>query len=271
MGKIKAPALIDLFERMTREHWAYEWGAAREGCVDCSGAFVYAYKALGGPAIAHGSNTIAREHCGALVPASAAKPGYAMFRWREDGEPERYEDDGLDDFYHIGLMGRNGMVLNAKSTAAGFVESPLTGWAYAAPLLAVEYSADPDEAQTGGGESMAEETALFRAQVVTQNDPLRVRDEPGVVGSKIGSLPRGAVVDVLDTALNAGWWRVRYGALVGYASCEYLKRIDADAEEGESVENADSVVAEAVTATTLKREDAEGCITLIGRWRIVED
>ena len=118
---------------------------------------------------------------------------------------------------------------------------------------------------------MAGETALFQAQVATQNDPLRVRDEPGVGGSKIGSLPRGAVVDVLDTALNAGWWRVRYGALVGYASCEYLKRIDADAEEGESVENADSVVAEAVTATTLKREDAEGCITLIGRWRIVED
>ena len=265
MGKIKAPALIDLFERMTREHWAYEWGAAREGCVDCSGAFVYAYKALGGPAIAHGSNTIAREHCGALVPASAAKPGYAMFRWREDGEPERYEDDGLDDFYHIGLMGRNGMVLNAKSTAAGFVESPISGWAYAAPLLNVDYSED------AGGESMAEETALFRAQVVTQNDPLRVRDEPGVGGSKIGSIPRGAVVDVLDTSVNAGWWRVRFSALVGYASCEYLKRIDADAEEGESVENADSVVAEAVTATTLKREDAEGCITLIGRWRIEED
>ena len=87
--KIKASDLIAMFEKMEREHWAYEWGAAREGCVDCSGAFVYAFKALGGPAIAHGSNTIARKHCGALVPASEAKPGYAMFRWREDGEPER--------------------------------------------------------------------------------------------------------------------------------------------------------------------------------------
>lgn len=118
---------------------------------------------------------------------------------------------------------------------------------------------------------MAEETVLCRAQVATKNDPLNLRDEPGAGGSKIGSLPRGAVVDVLDASTNAGWWRVRLGALVGYASCEYLKRIDADAEEGESVENADSVVAEAVTATTLKREDAEGCITLIGRWHIAED
>lgn len=266
MGKIKVSALLDLFERMASEHWAYEWGAAREGCVDCSGAFVYAYKLLGGPAIAHGSNTIVRQYCGPLVPASEAKPGYAMLKWREDGEPEKYENDGLDNFYHIGLKGRNGKVLNAKSASAGFVESPDSGWKYAAPLLDVDYSEG-----AGGGESMAGETALFQAQVATQNDPLRVRDEPGVGGSKIGSLPRGAVVDVLDTALNAGWWRVRYGALVGYASCEYLKRIDADAEEGESVENADSVVAEAVTATTLKREDAEGCITLIGRWRIVED
>lgn len=271
MGKIKAPVLIDLFERMTREHWAYEWGAAREGCVDCSGAFVYAYKALGGPAIAHGSNTIVRKYCGPNVPASEAKPGYAVFRWREEGEPERYEKDGLDDFYHIGLMSRTGTVLNAKSTAAGFVESPLTGWAYAAPLLAVEYSADPDEAQTGGGESMAEETALFRAQVVTQNDPLRVRDEPGVVGSKIGSLPRGAVVDVLDASTNAGWWRVRYEGMTGYASSDYLQRIDAGAEDAESVGSADDVVAEAVTATTLKREDADGCIVLVGRWRVAND
>ena len=90
-------------------------------------------------------------------------------------------------------------------------------------------------------------------------------------GVQVGSLPRGAVVDVLDASTNAGWWRVRYEGMAGYASSDYLQRIDADAEEGESVENADSVVAEAVTATTLKREDAEGCITLIGRWRIAED
>lgn len=265
MGKIKANALIDLFERMEREHWAYEWGAAHEGCVDCSGAFVYAFKALGGPAIAHGSNTIARKHCGPLVPASEARPGYAMLRWREDGEPERYEQDGMGDFYHIGLKGHNGKVLNAKSASAGFVESPDSGWKYAAPLLDVDYSED-----AGGGENMAEETALFLAQVATQNDPLRVRDEPGVGGSKLGSIPRGAVVDVLDTSVNAGWWRVRYEDMTGYASSDYLRRIDAGAEDAESVGSADGV-AEAVTVTTLKREDADGCIMLLGRWHVSED
>ena len=30
---MRADRLIALFERMLSEHWAYEWGAAREGCV----------------------------------------------------------------------------------------------------------------------------------------------------------------------------------------------------------------------------------------------
>ena len=215
MGRIKAGDLIDLFERMAREPWAYAWGAAREGCVDCSGAFVYAYKALGGPAIAHGSNTIARKHCGQMVPACEAKPGYAVFRWREDGEPERYENDGLDDFYHIGLMGRNGTVLNAKSTAAGFVESPLTGWAYAAPLLDVDY--DDMEVENA---MPKEENVLYQAKVMTENDPLNLRDCPG--GKKIGELPKGCTVEVL--AERDGWMQVRYGGLVGWASGDYLSR-----------------------------------------------
>ena len=41
--------------------WRYEWGAAKQGCVDCSGAFVYALKKYG-LSIYHGSNTIWREY-----------------------------------------------------------------------------------------------------------------------------------------------------------------------------------------------------------------
>ena len=48
MTIIQANDLIALFKRMAREHWRYEWGKAKEGAVDCSGAFVYAFKELGG-------------------------------------------------------------------------------------------------------------------------------------------------------------------------------------------------------------------------------
>ena len=214
---IRANDLIDVFERMAREHWSYEWGAAREGCVDCSGAFVYAYKVLGGLSIAHGSNTIARKHCGALVPASEAKPGYAMFRWREDGEPERYRADGKGDYYHIGLMGRDGRVLNARGTAAGFVESTLAGWAYAAPLLAVDYEGEVN--------TMTERQALYSAVVATERDPLALRNAPE--GDRIGKLPRGATVSVL--AENGGWAYVSYGGVSGYCSAAYLTRCEPEA------------------------------------------
>ena len=46
MTIIQANDLIALFKRMAREHWRYEWGKAKEGAVDCSGAFVYAFNKL---------------------------------------------------------------------------------------------------------------------------------------------------------------------------------------------------------------------------------
>lgn len=110
-------------------------------------------------------------------------------------------------------------------------------------------------------------TVLFRARVVTKNGPLNLRDEPGPGGSRTGSLPRGAVVDVLDTAINAGWWHVQYGALDGYASSDYLERI----EEADSVELDGETVAQAVEVTTLVREDGDGVVTLTGRWRVAQD
>ena len=78
---IKAEKLLDLFERMEREHWGYELGAAKEGLVDCSGAFVWAFKQLGG-SIEHGSNSIYHLRVGEVVPTAQAKPGYAVFKMR---------------------------------------------------------------------------------------------------------------------------------------------------------------------------------------------
>lgn len=54
-----AEQLVAEFEVMLTEHWAYAWGAAKEGVVDCSGAFVYAMEQYG-LQIAHGSNSIYR-------------------------------------------------------------------------------------------------------------------------------------------------------------------------------------------------------------------
>lgn len=251
--------LLDLFERMAREHWAYEWGAAREGCVDCSGAFVYAYGKLGGPSITHGSNSILRQSMGELLPMSAAKPGYAAVKiraWNDSDAGNRWYNQAPGDCYHIGLVGRDGRILNAQSEATGFVASPSSGWSGFAPLLAVEYDVEV-------------ENVLYQAIVATEKDPLRVRVWPGN-GNVIGSVPRGSIVDVLEDNGN-GWPKIQYGDLIGYSSAEYLSKIsdgsvilepDLGQDQGPSGWPS--------TMTTLINDQGQ-TIFIAGNWRVAND
>ena len=249
---IKRDDLIDVFERMQRENWAYEWGAAREGCVDCSGAFVYAYKQLGGPSITHGSNSILRQSLGALLPMSAAKPGYAAVKvraWSDVERSNRWYNQEPGDCYHIGLVGRDGKILNAQSTSTGFVESrPDNGWTGCAPLLEVDYWKE--------GESV-----IYQAIVNTEKDPLRIR-QSAIDGKVIGSVPRGALVDVFADS-GDGWPRIRYGGIVGYASGEFLRRVDRKEETPDAGGSQ-------TTTTTLVRDDGT-TVMLLGVWRVAND
>ncbi len=145
---------------MYEERWAYEWGAARKGCVDCSGAFSYAFRQLGG-SIYHGSNTIARKYVGAFRKTPV--PGYAAFRWKKT-DTAKYPD-GRGDFYHIGLVDSDGEhVLNAKGAKAGFCRDTLDGWHSFAPLRGVAYgpsqSADADGFPERGAKNGETEDSL---------------------------------------------------------------------------------------------------------------
>ena len=211
--KIKANELIALFEKMYKEHWSYIWGSAKKGCVDCSGAFVYAYKQFG-LKIYHGSNSIARNYVGELQPISNAKAGWAAFKWKKNGAPSKYTD-GKGNFYHIGLVDNTGKyVLNAKGTKSGFCKDPIDSWHYVAPLKAVDYT-EIDSNTTTEIEDVA---VLCQAIVNTQRDPLNLRNVPN--GTKIAKIPKGATVDVLNN--NGEWWNVRYNGKIGYASKNYL-------------------------------------------------
>lgn len=255
---IKSKDLLDLFERMEREGWAYEWGAAREGKVDCSGAFVWAYRHLGGPDIAHGSNSILRQSMAPLQPMSAARPGWAAVKiraWTDAQKNNRWYGQEPGDCYHIGLVGRDGRILNAKGTATGFVASdPGEGWDGCAPLTDVTYDEGEEE----------DATILYRAAVTTEKDPLRVRQSP-VTGRIIGHVPRGVVVEVLADK-GDGWPRIRYNELVGYASGDYLTRV----EDTDRIEIAPDVEAELIDVTTLVNEDGMS-LTLVGRWSVAQD
>lgn len=257
---IKASALINLFQRMLDEHWAYEPGAAREGCVDCSGAFVWAYKQLGAT-IEHGSNSIAHLRVGEYVPVSEAKPGYAVFKlreWREDDGGNRWFDQQPGDCYHIGLMGRDGRVLNAQSTKTGFVASPASqNWAFAAPLKAVSYS---DNAEGG-------ETMFGNATVKTQTagSYVNLREGASTRAAVIGKVYDGERINVLREA-GAGWiyGKTQAGA-EGYMSADYI------VEDAPGTDDAEDGGNEEIASTTTLTDGKGAYVTLVGRWKVTND
>ena len=218
MGRIRASDLIAQFKHMYDEHWDYVWGSAKRGEVDCSGAFVYAYKALDGPYIEHGSNAIARKRVGELQPVSAARPSWAAFKWKRDGASASYTD-GRGNFYHIGLVDETGAyVLNAKGSKYGFCRDRLAEWDYVAPLLAVDYNGKNEEAE--------QMDVKWVGEVATQSGPLNLRDEPNITGDRIAQIPRGARVNVLWDEPRDGWLWVQYSNMTGYVSAQYLRDVE---------------------------------------------
>lgn len=197
--------------------WRYEWGAAREGCVDCSGAFVHAMRKHG-MEIYHGSNTIWRKFLDVKgrIRELPLLPGVAVFKWREDGEPQQYEEDGEDDFYHIGLYVGDGNVIEAKSVKAGCVMSTLEdGWTHAGYLRGIEYCEEdaPDEVNE-----------VRKAVICAESgSTVNVRREPN--GERIGRIPLCTVADVFSS--EGGWSSISSTdengqPLAGYVKTEFL-------------------------------------------------
>lgn len=195
---------------MYNEHWSYEWGAAREGCVDCSGAFVWAFKQFG-QSIAHGSNAIARSNARQLCDISQARPGYAMFKRKlDDQEPDKYKGDGWGNFYHIGLLDTDcRRVLNAKGTESGFSADDISKWQYAMPLKGVEYDVIENRPNS------------YVGKVALTSGYLNVRQTPAKNGKYVTRLYDGD--EVLVTSRENGWAHVTLDSgKEGWASESYI-------------------------------------------------
>ena len=223
MSGIPVAGIISLFQRMQKEHWAYEWGVAKEGCVDCSGAFEWAYKQYG-KSIYQGSNRIARSYVAELLPISAAKSGMAAFKARAPTEngyalPAEYKQGGkryngdLRDFHHIGLVDEDARyILNAQSTKTGFVRSPISrGWDCVAYLKAVDYGTI-----TKGDDGM-------QTMVVTADSgsTVNLRSRPDKSAVVLAKVPIGETVQVLT--ISGGWATIQRGGVTGYMMEQYLK------------------------------------------------
>ena len=259
--KIPSDGLISIFQRMFREHWQYVWGDAKEGSVDCSGAFVYAYRQYQ-KTISHGSNAIARKYIsGKMLPISEARPGMAAFKARVPGEsgydlPEKYTRGAdLNDYYHIGLIDSDGThVLNAKGTQYGFCRDELTrsnGWDCVAFLADVEY-----EGEVIPVANMARVALPAGAIGTTVN----MRKDASRSADIVARVPVGTGVRIVDDA--GEWCKVGYGDKLGWMMSNYLEYPDQDGE-AETLTDADR---EAIEAALKSIEAATETIgSIIGR------
>ena len=221
-----AKQLVQEFREMLG--WAYRWGDAKRGSVDCSGAFVYAFRQHG-LKIYHGSNTIWRNYLSAKgrIGEIPLVPGAAVFKWREDGEPAQFRNDGEDDFYHIGLYIGDGKVIEAKSVKYGCVESGInSGWTHEGYLKDVEYEEEEERV----------EEIRMAVVVAESGSTVNVRREPN--GQRIGRIPLGEKVEVYTS--EGGWSSVAYKggaaeAISGYVKTEFLAFAPDEAQDGEAV------------------------------------
>lgn len=235
---IAVNALISLFQRMYKEHWSYIWGEAQKYRVDCSGAFVYAYKHLDQKSISHGSNAIARRlTVGNMLPLSEAQPGMAAFKVRQQGEegwdlPSQYRKGGssyngdVGDYYHIGLVDDDPRyVLNAKSTKDGFCRDELIskkGWDCVAYLKDVDYGSD----EKGDDKAMKATVVL---PIGASGTTVNMRDSASKSAKLITRVPVGTVVDVIQDKID--WCQINYDGQTGWMMSNYL---DYEGQGGES-------------------------------------
>lgn len=229
MTKIPVDSLIAIFRQMYDEHWKYTWGHAAKGDVDCSGAFVYAYRQFG-QSIYHGSNAIARRYVIELRPVSEAKPGMAAFKFKKPGAngyalPAAYQKGGssyngdLNDYFHIGLVDETGKaVYNAQNPDAGFGKSSVTKWGAVAYLKAVEYPHQVDPTPTPDPDGKQTMTIMY--VTAKSGSTVRVREKPDKTAKVLAELKLGTEVKAGPEI--SGWREIIWSDSGGYMMAEFL-------------------------------------------------
>ena len=219
MSKIPVNELISCFERMRDEHWDYCLNSAREGCVDCSGAFVWAYKQFD-KTILHGSNSIARLSVGDLLSISYARPGMVAVKvkdWTDDDDTNRWYDSEPGNVYHIGLVIQNGSEMNvieAKGAKWGVVQTKLDNkWKFVAYLDDVDYT------------QKMEETIMeykYTGSIHLTSGYVHLRSQPNVTSKSIAKLYHGEPVEIGDSS-QPNWYAIKDEAgNEGYVYSKYV-------------------------------------------------
>lgn len=250
-------------------------GVGKDGTCDCIGLVMGTMYELGRKGYGmHDTNYFARYQTLELKKADKKElfVGQLLYRARTNQDKlnarylpgGRYYTGDLLDYYHVAVVTSIKPLRIIECTEYGDVSGILIhdtfkNWDYGGKLRGILYE---QEDQGGVYEETEEEiVVLYKARIATQSDPLTLRATAS--GRKIGEIPKGETVEVLS---GGEWSRVRWGDALGYVSSAYLEAIEEEAQDEEQPADLSEQ-----TTTTFIREDDEGVVTLIGKWRVSED
>lgn len=273
--------------------WPYASpGSNDERGIDCSGAFVRAYR-MAGKSIYHGSNRIERVYCRDCFDLNGSTAGLARgmaaFKFRNPGETG-YDDSPLSKDYlpggkyyngdvrnytHIGLVtGVNPLAITNATSPAARVDTKLgsgvTAWRRAGYLTAVIYGNSGGEAgdETTGGETEMSETAKV---VATSGSTVNLRESPSKSAKLVARVPLGSLV--LVKSVSGEWanvyWDTGNKPYTGYMMTEFLEIQPQDEEDAGGGTDAGgggtgaSAYEVCIPCDTL--EEAETLVRLLGR------
>ena len=213
-------------------------GVGKDGTCDCIGLIMGAMYELGQKKYdMHSTNYFARYQTLELKKASEKELfiGQLLYRARTNQDKlnarylpgGRYYTGDLLDYYHVGVVTGVKPLRIIECTEYGnvtgiVIHTSFGNWHYSGKLRFVDY------VDMGGLYEPGKEVfeVLYEARVITQEDPLTLRATAG--GRKVGEIPKGETVEVLA---EGEWALVRYGDKRGYASAQYLEKIEAEEPE----------------------------------------
>lgn len=217
---VKASELIVIFNRMADEKWKYVAGAHKQGEVDCSGAFYYAYKQLSGY-MYHGSNTMWRKYTTkkGKIGEIDLKPGMPVFKcrdWTSAQSSNGWYETSPGDVYHVGMYVGDGWVVEAQGKKTGVVRTKLSTWHMAAELVDTIY----DVAE---GTAHAEPTQVQCGIVNISSGHLNLRTGPSTSYPYAAKVYKGEVLSVIGE--SGTWYQVTHKSTTLYAHKDFVQLV----------------------------------------------
>lgn len=265
MSKITSTQIKNDFEEIVG--WTYVSPGTNDiNGIDCSGAWVRCYKKHGYN-ILHGSNSIFRKECsstGQITSKNDLKVGMMVFKNRFDGkEPEKYKNDGLGNFYHIGAVTSVNPLVITHATSPNAKQDKkfnanMNGWTHWGVGNKVEISDVVDNnLDDGGNETVATSGELQDKNckvIANSGSTVNVRKSESQKGELVVRVPIGDTVLVTSDSGNSyvgvrwedatGIYKHIGKVYTGYMAREFLTIYDENyiTDDSEDPDNVDVIV-----------------------------